>query len=369
MAQSRNKRKNKNTIKIIVLFFVLLLAILFAVFAIRFWGKGNASPATTEEKTTVRVASVDVTINPLTGLSGLSKNAIGKRPMAVVISNAYKARPQWGLCSPDIIVEGMTEGGITRLLGLFADVTNIPKIGPMRSARHDFVEIAEGFDAIFVHWGGSIYAYNAMSTRGVNHIDGIRYSGKYFFRDKERKPRGLEHSGYTNGESIADAIERQQIRTQVKPAYASPFSFVKVDASKILGRGGGCTSVSFRFSNSYQYLFEYNPADGLYYNSINKKKMEDASGEHMAVTNVLLLYCSVQSMNDNAGCIDMNLRGGSGVYISNGTYETIRWEKGEADEMLKLYAQDGKTLILNTGKSYIGIVPASQEAKTVIHDS
>ena len=26
--------------------------------------------------------------------------------------------------------------------------------------RHDFVEIADGFDAVLVHWGGSPQAYN-----------------------------------------------------------------------------------------------------------------------------------------------------------------------------------------------------------------
>lgn len=55
--------------------------------------------------------------------------------MALVVENAQAARPQWGINSPDIIVEGEVEGGETRMLWLFADYTSVPdKIGPMRSA-------------------------------------------------------------------------------------------------------------------------------------------------------------------------------------------------------------------------------------------
>ena len=53
-------------------------------------------------------------------------------------------------------------------------------IGSVRSARHDFLEIAEGLDAVFVHWGGSVYAYDALKQRNVDDIDGMTYSNTYF---------------------------------------------------------------------------------------------------------------------------------------------------------------------------------------------
>lgn len=81
-------------------------------------------------------------IDPLTGLSGFK--AQGKCPIAIVVNNSKPARPQWGLCTPDIVFEGVTEAGITRMLWLYSDINKIPdKVGSLRSARHDFVEIAE----------------------------------------------------------------------------------------------------------------------------------------------------------------------------------------------------------------------------------
>ena len=68
----------------------------------------TSAPATTSEPT------VATDTNPLTGLTGLPESSIGKRPVCVMVENSPEARPQWGLCSPDIVVEGEVEGGITR---------------------------------------------------------------------------------------------------------------------------------------------------------------------------------------------------------------------------------------------------------------
>ena len=55
--------------------------------------------------------------------------------------------------------------------------------------------------------------------------------------------------------------------------------------------------------------------------------MTDADGKQMAVKNVIILYCPVSLMGDSSGCVDMDLTGGSGVYLSNGAYENITWKR------------------------------------------
>lgn len=304
-------------------------------------------------------------VNPLTGLDGLAQEAVGKRPVAVMINNAPAARPQWGLCSPDIVIEGLVEGGMTRMMWLFADVNSIPKIGSLRSARHDFLEVAEGFDAIFVHWGGSVYAYDALRQRNVDDIDGMVYSNSYFYRDKSRKV-ATEHTGCTDGERLAKAVDKIIKRPEAKQAYQTPFSFVEEGKQQALS-GGACESVRFSFSSAYTHTFRYDASTGLYQNFMNDKPMTQDGGKQMAVSNVLLLYCPVKSMGDSSGCIDMDLTGGSGVYVSNGTQEKITWKKGNTpSNPIKLYAANGAELNLNPGKSYIGFVPAGRQENTVI---
>jgi hypothetical protein len=86
----------------------------------------------------------------------------------------------------------------------------------------------------------------------------------------------------------------------------------------------------------------------------------------MAVNNVIVIYCNVTKYNGDAKLVEWNLTSGEGLYISNGGYETIKWEKGKTHDMLKLYDAQGNELQLNTGKTYIGFVPTSSSAQTEI---
>lgn len=238
----------------------------------------TSAPVTTAEP----AAATDV--NPLTGLTGLPESSIGKRPVCVMVENSPEARPQWGLCSPDIVVEGEVEGGITRMMWMYANISSAPKIGPTRSARHDYVELAEGFDAIYVHFGGSNLAYDKISADKVDDIDGMK-AGSYFARDKARKV-SREHTAYTSGENLSKAIADKGFRTDVKSGYGSPFTFA---SSKRTLSGGACNSVLAVFSGNYKHTFKYNADDGLYYNNMNSDPMKDADGNTMAVTNVIIL--------------------------------------------------------------------------------
>ena len=50
--------------------------------------------------------------NLLTGLGDLSEEAIGKRPVAVMVNNVEKAMPQYGIGQADIIFEIPVEGDV-----------------------------------------------------------------------------------------------------------------------------------------------------------------------------------------------------------------------------------------------------------------
>lgn len=231
--------------------------------------------------------------------------------------------------------------------------------------KADFVEIAEGLDAIFVHWGGSKYAYSAISERNVDDLDGRSYLGRYFFRDKERTNVAIEHRGYTTREAIDKGLTKLDIRRDIKSGYQSPFAFVS-ESSPRTPAGGACSRIDIVFSSYCNHSFTYSAQDGLYLNDINGAPMTDADGKQMAVKNVIILYCPVSLMGDSSGCVDMDLTGGSGVYLSNGAYENITWKKGGSDDMLTLYSSDGTELKLNPGQSYIGLVPTDKQASTVI---
>ena len=100
------------------------------------------------------------------------------RPVAVMIDNHKDAWAQSGLNDAYMIYEIIVEGSETRLMALFKGKdTNI--IGPVRSARHYFLDYALENDALYGHIGWSPQAEDDIDELGVNNINGLIYdSGK-----------------------------------------------------------------------------------------------------------------------------------------------------------------------------------------------
>lgn len=329
--------------------------------------KSDVSSTTTETTTEKPKAT---NINPFTGEADLSESAIGARPVAVMVENAPAARPQWGMSTPDVIIEGVVEGGITRMMWLYADVTKMPKVGPVRSARHDYVEIAQGMNAIYIHWGGSDQAYSKIRELGMKDIDGLK-EGTYFKRDTSRTGGSAnEHTGYTTGEYIAKAIANKQITTKAKDNNWTMFKVVEDGVRLPFGdASGGAIEVNLQFSSAYKYTFKYSADKGVYTSYLNGKAVTDGTnGKAVSFSNLILMYSSTKTI-DSVGRQDWDLSSGEALWISQGAGEKITWKKGGANSPLKFYGTDGKELIVNKGKTWVGIIPTAQRSKLDIKTS
>ncbi len=320
-------------------------------------------------------------MNPFTGELNLSKEAQGARPVAIMIENTPEARPQWGISSPDVIIEGMAEGGVTRMMWLYADTNKIPdKVGPVRSARHDFVELAAGMNAIYAHWGGSdgknlgkYMAYQAFDKFDVDHIDALKHEGSYFFRDTTRKV-SLEHRGITTKAAIQKAIKNLGFTTKQTLTDWVPYKVSheegKIPWSDSSKDSGSCTRIDVTYSSSYKYTFKFNNEDKLYYHYLNNKQVVDGNNnQQMAVKNVIYLYVPVESMKTEKGHVDWKFEAegidNKGLYIVNGLGRRITWVFDEKTCQLKFYDFDNTPLTVYPGKVYIGIIPIDNRGLTV----
>ena len=90
---------------------------------------------------------------PVSPISGLACENWNRRPIAVMQPADVPARPAAGFSDADMVIEmPVITATITRLMGVYI-CGNPDDVGSMRSARHDFVPLAKGLDATFVHWG------------------------------------------------------------------------------------------------------------------------------------------------------------------------------------------------------------------------
>lgn len=361
----------------LIRFVSVLLAVLLVVSSFAGCNKEEPEPETTETTTepveTTTEPPIPENINPLTGVADLSENSIGSRPVAIMVENSPEARPQWGISTPDIVIEGVAEGGITRMMWVYADVNKIPeKVGPVRSARHDYVELAKGMNAIFVHWGGSNgskvglnLGYQTIRNLGVNNIDGMSH-GTYFFRDTTRAT-SIEHRGCITKTNIINAIANLGYSTKQTDDNWMPYSVVPNTNSSV--ETMSCSEISAYFANGYVHNFRYSNAENKYYNYLNNRVMTDGNnGSSMAVENVIILYVPVSTLNTKEGHKEWNLEAtnGEGYYAYGGKVQKICWSKAGKSAPLKITTPDGKELTVNQGQTWMGFVPAANKSFTNI---
>lgn len=300
--------------------------------------------------------------NNLTGENSLENEAdISMRPVAVAINNLVKAQSvQTGLEKADIIYETHVEGGITRLLAVFKDISVAGEIGTIRSARYDFVDICEGHDAIYVHAGiDPTYAQPYINKLGIDNANMLNGS-LYGYAYRIQNGLALEHTLYSKGENIAKMLKDKGWRTTVNDKHNGEWqNFSDADLSL---SGGKANNISVTFSEYYKTTFEYNSATGMYKKTSSK---DWRNGNNIQSKNVVVLFTTLGMFGDGYR-MKIGMDSGSGYYFTNGTYQKINWKKGEYNESYKFTDESGNQIAYNKGNSYVCIVNKDMQGKFII---
>lgn len=317
----------------------------------------------TASPTAVPAASPTATAAPYTNpLSGepMDTDISAQRPWAIMINNLDKALPQCGVSQAEIIYEVPAEGGVTRMMAIFTDISDVEKIGSLRSIRPYYADIGLSYDAIVVHAGGSEESYSELSSYKVDHLDGVlgSYAEGTFYRDPSRMTYGLEHSMFAKGAKLVEAAKKEGFSAQHEGGsydYKLTFSETAADQCaekaeyvKITFNGYKSTSFTYDASTGLYTAYEY----GVNYTDDNTK-------QNMTFKNLLVLTASI-SVVDDVGRLSVKLTGGgSGYFICGGKYTQITWQRDSNTEAFSYFTQDGKPLNLGVGTTYIGIMAKS----------
>lgn len=294
-------------------------------------------------------------INPLTGLP-MEPEYESLRPIAVMLNNLKAAQPQLGISQADIIYEIPVEGGITRMLCLYQTVEGVDILGSVRSARPYFVELALGHDAVYVHAGGSQEAYSNLRSWKVDHMDGVRGGddAKIFWRDPDRKRNnGYEHSLITSGENILEYLGKGKIPTEHADGWCYLQAFME-DGTPAAGEPA--EHIKVRFSGYKTGTFDYDAATGKYLvGQYGKEHVDGSTGSQVSATNVLVLKTSVAVLDD-VGRLRVQTTGeGEGLFFCGGKAVPIQWSRKNRDSAFSYTLEDGRSLALGQGNSYICI--------------
>lgn len=327
----------------------------------------TTTTATTDGTTTTTVPNVENTAN-YNRLTGEYDNAAGanSRPFAIMVANdKYKARPQVGLSKADMYVEIETEGGITRIMAVFADASRVPEqIAPVRSARTPFVKMAQALDVIYAHAGGSPGGSALLSqfekNGTIERLNALGNNGNAFYRDQALwNERDKEHSLSARGSAIVERIAYRKFRTTSSRA---PFVFAEKGTTP---SGNACNELTVKMSGAETCSFKYDTESGKYVKYFGRvsdnKPHKDTDGNGIAVSNVVVMYD--EKYKESEECIGFTLESGNGILCSGGTVRNIQWTRTENG---LTFTENGKDATFLTGKTYICVVSDGYKDGTVI---
>jgi len=327
-----------------------------------------------------------------------------KRPVALMIENDSDAvQVQYGTGDAAVMYEAMVEGDITRMMGIWEDYQNTPKIRPVRSCRPYYVFFAREFNAYYGHFGQVIYAVPILQLPTTNDIAGIPYGedgqdytlhdGSAAYEREEDNVTGI----FTTYDKIQAAVKDAGWTTDYSDGYKGHYNFA-ADGEEVNLDNGQIAKVVLPGFVYNHARFDYSDSDKLYYRSeFGSAQVDHNNGAQLAYKNIIIQECNSQLFDANSGHTYRwtdpvnNGKAGNGWYITDGRAEKITWQKENwsADDpvettvssadlsfdvrecdfnVTRYYDASGNEIKLNQGKTFVEVVRTDDVSKIVISD-
>lgn len=272
-------------------------------------------------------------------------------PACVMIENAAfdGVRPQAGLSAAQVIYEVIVEGGITRLMAVFAG-ESAATVGPVRSARDTYLEFASELNCAYAHAGGSYTAMEAIPNFALRDLDGLR-EPKWFWRDNSKYS---PHNLFTSTDNLYEAIKTGHSWTEA-PTY-KVWNFV--DDKKITA-GETANEVNILFGGSYNVTYTYNTELAAYERKNGNINHTDANtGKTLTARNIIIQKVPEGIYIEGKGRVNFSVTGEGEVYILRlGKMEKGTWKKTDRLSRTQFFGAGGEEIALARGTSWVEIVP------------
>ncbi|MCR4902469.1 MAG: DUF3048 domain-containing protein [Butyrivibrio sp.] len=327
----------------------------------------NSTDDSSTESTVEEVASETYEIPEgmyLSEITGepISEEIKDQRPVAVMIDNESLALPHYGVAEADVVYEMMNSTAnnrITRLMCIVKDWGNIEQMGSIRSTRPTNILLMSEWNAVLCHDGGPYYNDQYFIRDWADHFSGT------FSRVANGKSR--EYTEYILSGDLESNFEDSGYSTtynEYANADTTHFEFTDYGTTVDLSENGYqyCADAAIidikPFAHNGSQLI-YNEETQTYdyyeYGAVH----EDAEdGDVLTFDNVILQKCTFSQLDDEGyliyNCIDTNQ---PGLYATKGKITDVVWTKPNETDITRFYDEHGEEIVLNTGKTYIALVP------------
>ena len=289
----------------------------------------------------------------ITGLE-IGLEASLKRPLCFVFASCD---PLYGISSSYLTIEIPTEYGNTRLLCFTDDAKTLGKIGSLAPSRGYISNLA-------AYFGGVLLCYGTDDNIDYEHIkvgDSLDFSLTPGYCYTE-----YNSFIYSNADLVNAFMNNSKVNQSVSDSLSVPFTFYEGERLSLDGESANNVSIYYCDTNSTQLT--YSSVDGCYLLSKNTTVKTDLLNDKpLKYDNAFILYAdsTTYESSDTTQLIMDTYSRGTGLYMTNGKYIEIQWEKDSSDNLV-FYAKDGEVLTVNKGTTYIGYVKSSMKSSVKI---
>lgn len=310
---------------------------------------------------------------PVSPISGLPCENWNRRPIAVMQPGDVAARPDAGFSDADIVIEmPVITATITRLMGVYV-CGNPDDVGSMRSARHDYVALAKGLDAIFVHWGRSdIEAFKENLNAGV--IDNINCNGDAgksanacpdnpcYRKEETGTMRGVD-TGYAKFGKIVQCAKDFGYRMENK------FSGYQHQEEASLDQRPAGGNLRVAFAGPFAAGYEYDKESNSYLRTWGKvKDIDRNNGKRMAPKNIVVAMAASEQIEGQYNNVQIGdpwydtSDSGEAFYYMNGQEKRGSWKKDKSklDSKMFFYDESGQEIKFVPGQIWVEILEPGQ---------
>ena len=301
---------------------------------------------------------------PLTGLP-LAGGSPQERPLYVKIDNNPHARPHYGISKADQVYEWLVEGLTTRLAAVFQS-QKPDVIGSVRSVRITDTPVVPSLRAALVYSGGGpeelmrLHYDDAVAHRYVDLSPSYGWGYRVGFRE-------APYNYFTTYAAIKAALASAPGGTD--PVDVAPWDFLPQsntdDAAGGFAGSAPATTIDIPYRAGFGVRYQYDPGSRTYARfDDGAREVDGANGQAIAARNIIVIETEVHFTDaygfDPAGNPKLftdPTGTGKGTIFRDGRRQDVTWTRPDIFDQFELRNAAGELVRLETGQTWIHIVP------------
>ena len=281
-------------------------------------------------------------VNPLTGV----RPSPGGPVIAVKLDDTAAGRPSMGLDKADVIYIEEVEGGLSRMLAVFA--SGKPSVRAVRSIRASDPELLGQYGSIIaVASGGGRKALRILDASNLHSV--VNDRGQVGFHRDPSRP--APYNLVANLATVGAAIRAAGVRNV-------GFTWAARDPQLVAAKRA--TTVS-TLVGSTRVGFVWDARLARYIRTVDGQRIRTAGGALVAKPNVLVQFCRVQAdptdhdVNGNPTMFTTTVGSGSVVLFRNGRRIPGTWSRPSLDAPTTFRDAAGKPLLFAPGGTFVAL--------------